>query len=204
MHMKLPWLLFIAALPMVAVHGQASDEKAALHVQKCHSAIGYPTEGDESLDVKYAGLEYHLRILHPKVVGGPHFSTPFFWISKAGEIEGDLPDGIVTLKTHIGGLSWHAIRGYFFAENEGALRGFFLEDGFDNADNGSSGLIFLFDGKESTAWRWNYDRDSSKSKGSYRIASADGLANPLPRHLLKALAPLLNLAEKEADAWPGP
>lgn len=148
-----------------------------------------------------------MKILHPEVMDGPHFSTPFFWVSKEGKankLPDKLPDDILTLKTHIGGLSWHSINGYFLAENEGPLRGFFLEDGFDNADNGSSGLIFLYDGKESTAWSWNYERDPKESKGSYRIASADQLAKPLPSHLLKTLAPLLNLAEKEADGWPGP
>jgi hypothetical protein len=198
------FLLSLAAVPMATVRGQTSNEKAGLHIQKCHSGIDYPTKGDESVNVSYKGVTYHLKILHPKVMEGPHFSTPFFWISKGDEIQGHLPNGILTLKTHIGGLNWHSIRGYFFAENEGSLRGFFLEDGFDNADNGSSGLIFINDGKDSIAWRWIYDRDPNKSKGSYRIVSADELAKPLPPHLLKVLAPLLDLAEKEADAWPGP
>jgi hypothetical protein len=84
------------------------------------------------------------------------------------------------------------------------LGGFFLEDGFDNADNGSLGLILVNDGKASSGWSWSYRKDAKESKGSYRITSADPWAQPMPPHLLKALAPVLWLAEKEANAWPGP
>jgi hypothetical protein len=180
-----------------------SDENTTLHIQKVQSGIDHPTKGNESVEVNYSGSTYHMKILHPKVIDGPHFSTPFFWTSRNGDIR-SIPEDIVTFQTHIGGLSWHSIRGYFFAENEGSLRGFFVEDGFDNADNGSSGLIFVQDGKKSSGWIWIYERDSNESKGSYRITSADRRTESMPPPLLKALAPVLNLAEKEADAWPGP
>jgi hypothetical protein len=182
---------------------KVSKDKSDLHIQKCNSGIDDPTEGDESASVSYAGSAYHVKILHPKVMDGPHFSTPFFWVIRKGK-ENHLPEDILTLKTHIGGLSWHSVKGYFFAEKEGSLGGFFLEDGFDNADNGSSGLIFVNDGKASSGWSWSYRRDAKESKGSYRIASADPWAQPMPPHLLKALAPVLKFAEKEANAWPGP
>jgi len=180
-----------------------SNEKSDLHIQKCNSGIDDPTKGDESASASYAGSTYHVKILHPKVMEGPHFSTPFFWVSRKGK-ENHLPKDIITLETHIGGLSWHSVKGYFFAEKDGTLGGFFLEDGFDNADNGSSGLIFVDDGKASSGWSWSYRRDTKESKGSYRITSADPWAKPMPPHLLKALAPVLKLAEKEANAWPGP
>ena len=182
---------------------KVSKEESDLHIQKFNSGIDDPTEGDESTSVSYEESDYHVKILHPKVMDGPHFSTPFFWVSRKGK-ENHLPKDILTLKTHIGGLSWHSIEGYFFAEKEGSLGGFFLEDGFDNADNGSSGLIFVNDGKASSGWSWSYRRDTKETKGSYRIASADPWAQPMPPHLLKALAPVLKLAEKEANAWPGP
>jgi len=174
--------------------------KSTLFIQKCNSGIDYPTKGDESVKVEYEGLTYHMKVLHPKVTEGPHYSTPFFWISKGNETVWG--KDTLTLKTHIGGLYWLRIKGYFFAEKEGSLRGFFLQNGVDNAQNGMEGLIYVYDEKDKfKAWDWSYDIAPNESKGTYQITSADGLGNPAPPHFLKALAPLLDIAEKEADGW---
>jgi hypothetical protein len=37
--------------------------KSTLFIQECNSGIDYPTKGDESGDVEYAGFTYHMRIL---------------------------------------------------------------------------------------------------------------------------------------------
>jgi len=195
-------ILGAALLLNLSLNAESSKDENPLHIEKCSSGIHYPTKGDESLDLKYKDHVYHLRIYHPKVVEGPHFSTPFFWASDAKEKK--TYHTVVTLPSHIGGLSWYSINGYFFAEKNGKLRGFFLENGFDNADNGSTGLIFLHDGATPTAWRWIYDRDPNKEKGTYRVVSTDKSENPAPKELISKISAVMNLAEKEANAWPGP
>ena len=182
MHRRLIPLLLI----LICTHslwGQATKIETQFHIEKCKSGIDYPTKGDESVDVKYKNHVFHVRIYHPKVVEGPHFSTPFFWISERGKKNSY--DNFATLRPHIGGLSWHSINGYFFAEKEGALRGFFLEDGFDNADNGSSGLLFLHENGESFAWRWFYTKQANQKKGRYEITDANNAKKDAPVTLLK-------------------
>lgn len=201
MNLRLTFLM-LAIMSIGSLYGQTPSEKTPFHIQPCNSGIDYPTKGDESVNVNYGKLTYHVRIYHPEVIKGPHFSTPFFWVSSQ---EGEtFYDSLISVRSHMEAMSWYSIHGYFFAEKKGTLRGFFLEDGVDNADNGASGLLFLYDGKKSTAWRWGYDRDPHKKKGSYHIISADALKKPAPADLIKKLAPILNHAEKQADAWPGP
>jgi hypothetical protein len=202
-NMKYSFFLFSLIISVNhALHGQTPKVEAKFHIEKCDSGIDYPTDGNESVDVKHGNHSFHVRIYHPKVIEGPHFSSPFFWIS-------DQDDGLdfesfITVRSHVGGLSWHSADGYFFAEKEGALRGFFLEDGFDNADNGSSGLLFLRDKGQSSAWRWSYVRPASEKKGHYEITDANDTTKILPDALLKRIAPILDHAEHEAGAWPGP
>ena len=199
-HLALIWTCVISLI--LPTHGEEAEAK--LHIEKCNSGVDYPTKGDESVDVRYGDHIYHLRIYHPKAAGesGPHFSTPIFWTSKHGDKHS--AGHFLVLKTHLGGLSWHSIRGYFFAEKAGKLRGYFIEDGFDNADNGSSGLILLQDDGGESAWSWTYVRDPKKTKGTYRITSAEDPKQKAPEALLRRISEVLNLAEKEADAWPGP
>jgi hypothetical protein len=201
--MKLCVLLLTLILSVnYALHGQTPKVEAQFHIEKCTSGIDYPTKGDESVDVKHGGHTFHVRIYHPKVVEGPHFSSPFFWISSRDK--GLVYESIVTVRSHVGGLSWHSANGYFFAAKERELRGFFLEDGFDNADNGSSGLIFLSDEGKTSAWRWSYIRPASEKKGRYVIVDANETNKAAPASLLKQIAPVLDHAEVEADFWPGP
>lgn len=195
-------LLILTGAFACQLPAEPSAPQGGLHIQKCESGVDDPAKGDESVKVTYGERIYHVRVLHPRVVEGPHFSTPFFWVSdKAGE---NYFESLLALRPHIGGLSWHSGNGYFFAEKNGPLRGFFLEDGFDNWDDRSSGLIFVHDGKHSTAWRWEYDDQPDGKKRGYHITSADDLAKPAPKELIQALTPVLELAEKEAGGWPGP
>ncbi len=183
----------------------AAEEKkpSTLEINKVSSGIAYPTKGDESLKIKHGELTYHAKVLHPKVLDGPHFSTPFFWATKKGEF--NVFEGLVTWKTHIGGLDWLSLNnGYFFTEKKGKLRGFFFEDGFDNYDNGSSGLIVIFKDQLPIVWKWEYDRDPNKPKGHYIITDINDPKKAAPAALFKQLDEVLKLAEKEADAWPGP
>lgn len=203
--MSAPFLvLFVVAITSALVLGEKAGIDNPFHIQKCSSGKDYPTKGDESVSVDYKKHSYHVRILHPKVIKGPHFSTPFFWVSERGK-KNDFSSLPITVRTHIGGLSWHSANfgSYFFAEKNGALRGFFLEDGFDNADNGSSGLMFLHDGKDAAVWRWTNDGRRKKVKSVYRIFSCDDAKKPAPASLIKKLAPLLDFAEEEAGGWPG-
>lgn len=191
------------ALLVGCVSVESSPKDAPLIIKPCSSGIDYPTKGDEAVDVTHGEHIYHVRIYHPKVVEGPHFSSPFFWLSKRGAEGFSWP--ILTVRSHVGGLSWYSCnQGYFFAEKKGSLRGFFLENGFDNADNGSSGLLLFHDGEVSTAWKWVYQRPASQRKGKYVIADAHDSKKALPAAIWKRLQTLLDHAEKEADFWPGP
>lgn len=172
------------------------------HIRKCSSGVEYPTDGDESVDVEYGGRGYHVRILHPKLAPGPHFSTPVFWVSQSGET--DFERQFISLPTSVGGLTWNSINGYFFAEENDGLRGFFLEDGFENSDFGSAGLLFLFDGNKCSAWKWSYLRQAGQTKGMFQITDAADPAKPAPDELFKQLGSVLKHAETQADAWPGP
>jgi len=186
------------------LYGQVPKPKVEtqFHIEKCTSGIDYPTKGDESVDVKYGDHVFHVRIYHPIVVEDLYFSTPLFWISK--QKYGLVYKSFVTVRSHVGVLSWHSINGYFFAAKHGTLRGFFLEDGFDNWDNGSSGLLFLHDDGKSSAWRWRYVRPASQKKGHYKIVDANNAKKAAPATLLKKIAPILDYAEVQADFWPGP
>ncbi len=198
---------FLAVLSVIMASGLAlggtGEDQSPLHIQKCSSGKDYPTKGDESVRVDYGKHSYHVSILHPKVLKGPHFSTPFFWVSERGKKHDFV--SLITVRSHIGGLSWHSanLGSYFFAEKKGNLRGFFLEDGFDNADDGSSGLIFLHDGKDAVVWRWTNGGRRKKVKGVYRIFSCDDANTPAPASLIKKLALILEHAEEEAGGWPG-
>lgn len=184
------------------LHGQAPKAEAKFHIEKCSSGVDYPTKGDEAVNVEHGDRVFHVRIYHPKVVEGPHFSTPFFWGSERGKK--DSYNDIMAVRPHVGGLSWHSINGYFFAEKDGTLKGFFLEDGFDNADNGSSGLLFLRDNGKSSAWRWSYVRSAAEKKGRYEVVDANNSKKAAPAALLRRLFPILDHAEVQADFWPGP
>ncbi len=183
---------------------QGDQQSADFHIQKCSSEVDYPDKGDESLNVEYAGSTYRVRIAHPKIAPvETHVSCPFFWVE--GKVGLDSFEQIVTVRTFIHPLSWHsACWAYFFAEKHGQLRGFFLENGCDNADNGSSGLLFLQDGKTVSAWHWMYHRDPEKPKGHYEINAAEEAGKVMPKELMKRILPMLERAEKDADAWPGP
>lgn len=95
---------------------QESQVEEGFHIEKVSSGVDYPTKGNEAIDVRFSDRIFHVRIFHPKVIEGPHFSTPFFWTSVPEEPNGF--DGYLTLATHFGGLSWHSINGYFFAETD--------------------------------------------------------------------------------------
>lgn len=191
----------VESSPKVSPNQAGKD--SPLIIKPVSSGVDYPTKGDESLDVGHGDYIYHLRIVHPKVVEGPHFSSPFFWVSEEGEEGFSLP--FLTVRSHVGGLSWYSCNwGYFFAEKKGRLRGFFLENGFDNADNGSAGLLLLHDGKESTAWTWRYDRPAAQRRGDYKIADVHNAEKPLPEGIWKRVQAVLDHAAKEADYWPGP
>ena len=184
------------------VYGEAPKIEVQFHIEKCSSGIDYPTKGDESVDVEYEGRKYHVRIYHPHVVDGPHFSTPFFWIS--GKDQKAEYQSLLSVRSLIAGLGWHSIDGYFFAELDGELRGFFLEDGFDNADNGSSGLIFLHDGGKSSAWKWSYIREARQNEGQYEITDANDPKKAVPEALLRRIASVIEYAAVQAEFWPGP
>jgi hypothetical protein len=187
-------LLFIPSLP--------SNASGLLHIEKCSSGIEYPDKGDESVDVVYNSKIYHLRIFHPRSPKSAHFSSPFFWVSEQN-IENSEQD-YLSIRSHIGVLGWHSIRGYFFAEKKRAIRGYFIQDGFDNADWGSSGLLFLHDGKSSRVWRWVYERSPGKKKGKYDIFSMGQKHKKAPVDVVDRIKDVLALAENEANAWPGP
>lgn len=194
--------LLFGILIVVSLVGREIEGEDRFHIQKCSSGVEYPTEGDESIDIEYGDRGHHVRILHPRFFTGPHFSSPFFWVSKSGEVESR--NQFIAVRTVTGGLTWNSINGYFFAENKGSLRGFFLEDGCENADFGSSGLLFLFDGDKCSAWKWSYLRQAEEKKGTFHVTEADDPTKPAPSELLKQLSQVFEHAEAQADAWPGP
>lgn len=194
--------LVLGILILVSIAGRPIKGEDRFDIQNCSSGVEYPTEGDESIDIDYGDRGFHVRILHPGFFAGPHFSSPVFWVSKSGEVES--PNHFVAVRTTAGGLTWNSINGYFFAGKKGTLRGFFLEDGRENADFGSSGLLFLFDGAQSSAWKWSYMRRAEEKKGTFRVTEADDPAKPAPDELLEQLSQVFEHAEAQADAWPGP
>ena len=203
--LKLPYIALVVCICHMSIAQQVSGNNNFL-IKKIESGLGYPTEGDERLKEVYGNHAYNVVILHPKIIKGPHFSVPYFWVNPEGDEQNFDYHSLISLKPHMGVLSWYsANRGYFFAEadkdQKGPVRGFFLEDGFDNWDNGSSGLIFMHDGKASNAWRWVYIRDAKKKKGSYKITSTDQADQIMPNDLIKRIAPILDHAEIQADAW---
>lgn len=193
--MKAPHIAAALLLGASVVSAEDPAPQSALFIKKCDSGIDYPDKGDESLDTTHGGKIYHVRIFHPEVAVGPHFSSPFFWVSEKDQ-ENSMRD-FVSVKSHIGGLSWHRIGGYFFAEKEGNLAGYFLQDGFDNADAGSSGLVLLHDGKESQAWRWIYQR------GEFQVTDANDETKTASENMLRRIAEVMNHAKEQADGWPG-
>jgi len=108
----------------------------------------------------------------------------------------------------VDGLHWNSANvAYFFAEvkkdEPHPLKGFFLVNGADNADSGATGLLFLFDGKNSSAWTWTYSQPPDEKRSRYQITGAtDG--KTAPTDLLKRLDQVLKHAEREAGGWTGP
>ncbi|SHI49830.1 hypothetical protein SAMN02745181_0259 [Rubritalea squalenifaciens DSM 18772] len=173
-------------------------------IESLKSGISYPTEGDEEITIKRENIHYRALVLHPKIIEGLHVSVSFFVVN-----DGEHFKAIATAPSHLDVLSWHSLnQAYFFSaqDDEGGaiLSGFFLEDGHDNADNGSAGLIFLYQSRKATAWRWHYVRDPQLSKGKFFITEASDRDKSIPNNLIEQLTPILKHAEKEADSWPGP
>lgn len=187
---------------------ETTPKDGPLLIQECSSGIDYPDKGDEKLAVDHGGLTFHVKILHPDILGnGMHFSTPFFWVS-GKEAEVQWPP-VVTVKTHVDGLSWNsAQRAYFFAEKEAkdgkGLRGFLLENGYDNWDSGCQGLLFLYDGENKTAWSWSHGFKEPGQKFQFRVFAADDPKKAMPEDLSKRITQVLLHAEKKAGGWTGP
>jgi hypothetical protein len=201
--MERPTVLLVSSILMTClISSPIVKGEEGFHIQKCSSGVEYPTKGDEAVNVEYGDSGYHVRILHPNLAPGPHFSTPVFWVSRGGET--DFERQFIAVPTSVGGLTWNSINGYFFAEKQGGLRGFFLEDGFENSDFGSSGLLFLCDGDECSAWKWSYLRNAGEKKGRFQVTNAADPSKLAPDKILKRLGTVLKYAETEADAWPGP
>ena len=186
------------------------EGEVIFHIEECSSGIDYPTKGDEWLKVTRGKFDYHLHISHPQVIDGPHFSVPFFWVSPKGKFRDFEWNSLVSTKPHVGGVSWHSAcnEAYFFSEDlnggEVGFRGFFLVDGQDNMDWGASGLLFVYDGKVSTVWRWEYARDPKKKKGVYSFHQSGNEEVKPPEDMMKRISPVFKHAETEAEAWPGP
>ena len=203
-----------ADLSLEAETSERVEKKVGnFRVIACSSGVDYPDQGDEALDIAYEGKMYHARVLHPEVVPGPHFSAAMFWVSeipsgRKSENEAfDFPS-FLALRLVAAGLGWDSLyHVLFFAEEgreEGALRGFFCESGYDNADWGQSGLIFLHDGKRSSAYTWSYKRTPQQRRGTYELRERNDSNAPVSAALRKRLDPLLKHAEEAADGWPGP
>jgi hypothetical protein len=116
---------------------------------------------------------------------------------------------MISPPSHVGALTWHSANtAYFFAEESkgGAnpFAGFFLQDGWDNADWGASGLLFVYDGNEVSAWNWGYSRQPEEKRGRYMITNVMDKSKPAPDSLIERLTPILDRAERDADSWPGP
>lgn len=207
------FLLFLlcALAPQSALLGEPEGESALL-IQEHSSKIDYPSQGDESLDIAHRGRIYRARVLHPEVVAGPHFSTALFWVGKEGEEPFSGIGGMVSVPTRAQGLSWHSLnKSYFFSEKQGepestpkSLSGLLTIDGWDNADWGAGGLLYLYDGEICSVWAWTYTREPDEAKGSYQFCSVNDATQPLPGDWEKRLSPLLEKAEIAADYWPGP
>lgn len=170
-----------------------------LYFEKVSSGVEYPNR-DEAVDIVFGKDVYHIRIYHAESIG-PHFSSPLFGVTRENEWWWS---STISSPNLIAVLQWHSIKGYFFSLKSKDFAGFFIEDGVDNWNWGASGLIFINEGLNSTAWYWKYDRDPDKKRGSYQIKSTDINAKPFPASFLKILSPLLAQAEKEAEYWPGP
>ncbi|MBU1219041.1 hypothetical protein KKF34_14960 [Myxococcota bacterium] len=140
---------------IVATFNQYFDEKTGLYFERCSSFVEYP-DRDEAVDFAFKKDVFHVRIYHPVSLYGPHFSSPFFWVSTDKHAAFN---HFVSAPSHVGALKWHSIKGYFFSLKDDIFSGFFLEDGFDNWNSGSSGLIFIYNGKESSSWYWEFDID---------------------------------------------
>lgn len=203
-------LLCSSILASHPLHAKPEEEDKPLLIRECSSGVDYPDKGDETLAIDHGDLTFHVKILHPKIVEGPHFSTPFFWVSKQGAAEeGFDRDAFVTLMTDVGAVNWNsANHGYFFAEKkpEGgkALRGFLLENGYDNADSGCHGLLFLFDGERASAWNWSYHRQEADKGPVFRVTGPDRADEALPEAIFRRISPVLEHAKEEASGWTGP
>lgn len=209
--------LLCAILPQSVLLGEPNDKKALspLFLKEYRSQTSYPTQGDEALDITRGGRVYRLRVLHPQVVDGPHFSTALFWVGKDGDEPTSGIGGMVSSLTRAEGLSWHSLdQAIFFSETQGSaqadgkgehgLSGVLAIDGWDNADWGAGGLLYLYDGARCTLWKWTYTREPEEAKGTYQIVALQDATKPLPAEWQKRLNPVLERAEVAADYWPGP
>ena len=173
------------------------------------SGVDHPDKGDESVLIISGKNTYRLKVLHPKVINGPHFSVPFFWVGFKDKGNDFNWNSLVSKESFASGLTWHSASGYFFEESEkkkNVLRysGFLTIDGQDNADWGATGLLFLYDTKKSSIWKWTYTRSPEKSKGHFKLESARIGQKGDVKAIRKRLSSLFEYAEKQADAWPGP
>lgn len=203
--LKLLFYKVFSVYPLiVATFNQYFDKKTGLYFEKINSGVEYPNR-DEAVDIVFGKNVYHIRIYHSESIG-PHFSSPLFGVTRPND---GYWTSIISSPNLIHVLQWHSIKGYFFSLKSHDFSGFFIEDGVDNWNWGSSsGLIFINEGYQSTAWYWKYDRDSGEKRGSYQIKSADNHAKPFPPSFLKILSPLLAQVEKEnekeVEFWEGP
>ena len=78
-----------------------------------------------------------------------------------------------------------------------------MPDGWDNIDWGASGLLFLYDGLETTSWKWAYSRELDEAAGSYRITESSDDSKEAPADLVSRITVVLDYAAREADFWPG-
>ena len=160
----------------------------------------YPEQGDEYISVKYEEKEYHLKVLHPKVLPGPHYSAPFMWISHdGGEID---YASLYAGRAHVGGFSWMSTCGYFFVLDE--IVGFLTIDGRDTAEWGAMGCLYYYERGEPFTLRWSYSRDPEKERGKYTLFENVATGEKASRRVRKMLKPVLERAERDAGAWPGP
>ena len=93
--------------------------------------------------------------------------------------------------------------GYFFVLDE--IIGFLTIDGQDNADWGAmGGLYYYYDQGESRSLRWVYERDPENERGKFSLYENMATGEQASRRVKKVLRPVLERAERDAGAWPGP
>jgi len=109
-----------------------------------------------------------------------------------------IDNGIQSFKPFISAMTWHSACGYFFVQQNGPLRGFFLEDGMDNQDGYVEGIIFTHDGRKTNTYSWSHEDYNSK------FAITQYMGKKKYKNMLKTLKPVLDYAEVKADGWPGP